>query len=89
MLIVHTSIPIKSERRAEAVSAAETLAEQSRNEDGMVRYRAMTDIENPNVLRFFEQYEDVAALEEHTETDYYRRFENELPELVDGDLETI
>ncbi|WP_458188493.1 putative quinol monooxygenase [Haladaptatus sp. NG-WS-4] len=89
MLIVHTSIPIKSEYRAKAIKAAESLAGQSRNEDGTVRYRAMVDVENPNVLRFFEQYEDVVALEAHVETDHYRKFENELPKLVNGELETI
>nr|WP_255679301.1 antibiotic biosynthesis monooxygenase [Haladaptatus salinisoli] len=49
----------------------------------------MTDVENPNVLRFFEQYEAVAALEAHVETDHYRVFNDDLPNFVDGRIETI
>jgi quinol monooxygenase YgiN len=88
MIVVHTSIPIDPECRAEAVEAAEVLAEHSRKEKEMVAYRAMTVVEKPNVIRFFEQYDDVAALEAHVETDYYRAFEDELPDFVDGKIET-
>ncbi len=89
MIIVHTSIPVKPERRAEAIEAAKTLAENSRREDGTVNYRAMTDIQNPNLIRFFEQYENVEALEEHVEKDYYHAFNAELPNFADGEMETI
>ena len=89
MLIVHTTIPLDPTRREEAVDLVADLAEHSRTEDGTVRYRAMADITEPNVVRFFEQYEDAAAAEAHTESDQYRRFVEALPDLVDGDIETV
>ena len=65
------------------------LVEHSRAEDGTVRYRAMTDVDDPDVVRFFEQYEDAAAAEAHAESDVYRRFVASLPDLVDGTIETV
>lgn len=41
----------------------------------------------PNVVRFFEQYEDNAAFEAHSETDQVQRFEAALPDLLAGESE--
>ncbi|WP_192498373.1 putative quinol monooxygenase [Halorussus halophilus] len=88
MIVVQTSIPIDPDRRAEALDEIAELAEQSRAEDGTLDYRATTDIENPNVVRFFEQYEDVAALEAHVETEHYEEWTEQLPKFVDGRMKT-
>lgn len=89
MLVVHTSIPFDPTRREEAVALIVDLVEHSRAEDGTVRYRAMEDLIEPDVVRFFELYEDPAAAEAHTESEQYRRFVTALPDLVDGDIETV
>ena len=89
MFVIHTSIPLRSERRAEAMDLIADLVARSRTEDGTVRYRAMQDLTDPDVVRFFEQYEDVAAAEAHTESAQYREFVEALPALTSGDLETI
>jgi quinol monooxygenase YgiN len=65
------------------------LVEYSKTESGTVRYRAMVDIDDPSVVRFFEQYQDAAAGKTHTESDQYHRFVESLPDLVDGTVETI
>ncbi|UPW01617.1 antibiotic biosynthesis monooxygenase [Halorussus gelatinilyticus] len=88
-IVVHTTITFDAERRDEAIALVDDLVEQSRNEAGTVRYRAMTDIGDENTVRFFEQYEDEEAWTAHTESDHYRRFTDRLPELVDGTMETI
>lgn len=49
----------------------------------------MTDITNPNILRFFEQYEDVEAAKAHSQTDHYKEWIEALPDMVDGQLENI
>jgi quinol monooxygenase YgiN len=89
VLVVHTSIPVDPERRETVMDLVSTLVEESREEDGVVRYRAMQDLTEPNVIRFFEQYEDAAAAEEHTTSPAYREFVEALPELTTGDVETI
>ena len=49
----------------------------------------MTDINDRNTLRFFEQYEDAEAVEAHVQSDYYQEWMDNLPELVDGQLQNI
>lgn len=89
MIVVHTSIPLDPARRDEAMDFVEPLVERSRSEDGTVRYRATEDVTEPNVLRFFEQYEDAAAAEAHQQSEEYRRFVEALPDLAAGQIETI
>lgn len=84
MLANHTRIPFDSAQREEAMEFVSTLVEYSKTEDGTVRYHAMIDIDAPDVVRFFELYEDVAAAETHTESVQYRRFVESLTDLVDG-----
>jgi quinol monooxygenase YgiN len=45
--------------------------------------------ERPEHPPFFEQYADVAAAERHQSTEAYRRFNEALPKLVDGDIEAV
>lgn len=88
MYVVLTSIPIDPAQRDDALDLVRDLAEQSRAEPGTVAYHATTDVNDPNVVRFVERYEDVEALEAHVETDHYERFVDALPEYVDGEMET-
>lgn len=89
MIIVHTSIPIEPDHREEALEMTKELVEQSRKEEGTINYRAMTDMVNPNTIRFFEQYEDVESAEAHSQTDHYREWIERLPDMVDGQLENV
>jgi len=87
--VVHTEIPVDPEHRADLIALTETLIEQRTNELKTVRYRASTGVRDPNTLQFFEQYANAAAAERHQSTEAYRRFNEALPELVDGDVETV
>lgn len=89
MIVVHTTIPLDPDCGDEVMNRIDDLVERSRREDGTVRYRAMRDLTDPNLIRFFEQYEDPEAAEAHTESDEYRRFNELLPEVVDGEIETL
>ena len=71
------------------VVAVEALVEQSRRAEATVRYRASRAVGEPNVVRFFEQYEDEAAARDHRESEAYRRFNERLLELVEGESETV
>jgi quinol monooxygenase YgiN len=88
-IVVHTTVPVKPDERAAALELVEELLAQSRTEDGTVTYRASTGVLDPNAVRFFERYEDEAALAAHQESDAYARFQDVLPDLLDGELETL
>jgi len=85
MLVIHATFPVDPDHRDEAMDLMQELAEQSRNEDGILEYRVTTDIEAPNTFRFFERYEDEAAFGAHAQTDHFAAFEAELPDLLAGE----
>lgn len=89
VIVVRTTVPVDPARRDEAMNYIDDLLAQSRSEPGTVRYEAVKALDDPNTIRFFEQYEDATAAEAHTESDPYRRFVAALPEFVDGEIETI
>jgi quinol monooxygenase YgiN len=89
MIVVHASFPIDPAQRDEALELAEMLVDVSNEEPGVVEYRAAIDLEDENVLRFIERYEDGAAFESHTETDHFQRFEERLPDLLHGEPEVM
>lgn len=89
MIVLHASFPIAPERRDEALELVDDLVDQSQAEDGMIDYRATTDVQDPNVIRFFEQYEDADAFEAHTQTTHFQEFEEALPELLAGEPEVV
>jgi quinol monooxygenase YgiN len=84
VIVLYATIPLESEHREDALEMVRDLVVASRAEDGVLDYRATTDVEDPDTLRFVEQYEDEAALQAHLETDHYERFERALPEWLAG-----
>ncbi|QSW99743.1 putative quinol monooxygenase [Haloterrigena alkaliphila] len=85
MLVIHATFPVEPDSRDEALELVRDLAEDSREEDGIIDYRVATDVEEPNVFRFFERYEDEAAFGAHAETDHFQAFEEALPDLLAGE----
>lgn len=89
MIVLHAAFPIDPDHRGEALDLIESLVEQSQREDGMIEYRATTDVSDPNVVRFFERYEDADAFEAHTQTAHFREFEESLPGLLADEPELV
>jgi quinol monooxygenase YgiN len=85
MIVLHAIFPIDPAELEEALDLAEMMVAESNQEPGVINYRAATDIGAGNLLRFFEQYEDAAALETHVESDHFAAFEAALPDLLAGD----
>lgn len=89
MIVLHATFPIDPERREDALDLADHLVEESNREDGVIDYRAAVDVQDENRIRFFEQYEDEAAVEAHENSDHFQRFEEALPELLAGEPEVL
>lgn len=85
MLVVHATFPIDPDQREEAIDRIRELAEHSRDEDGVIEYRVATDVNDKNLFRFFEQYEDEAAFGAHADTEHFGEFEAALPDLLAGE----
>ncbi|NIB99309.1 putative quinol monooxygenase [Halobacterium sp. R2-5] len=89
MIVLHATFPINPERREDALELADHLVEQSNEEAGVIDYRAAVDVQDEHVIRFFEQYEDAAAVDAHEESEHFQRFEDELPDLLAGEPEVL
>jgi quinol monooxygenase YgiN len=89
MIVLHASLPIRPDKRDEALDAAETMVEHSNQEDNVIDYRATIDVQDQNTIRFIEQYEDEVALEAHLASDHYTEFEKQLPDLLAGEPELV
>ena len=89
MIVVLTTIPVDQDYRETAVGYITDLVEHSTSEEGTIRYHAVEDITEPDLVRFFELYDDAEAAEIHTKSEPYRKFNEALPEFVSGTIETI
>lgn len=87
MIVLHATFPIDPSQRERALELAEMLVEESNEEDGVIDYRAAVDVQDENVLRFIERYEDEAAVEAHNESDHFAELEAALPDLLAGEPE--
>jgi len=89
MILLYATFPIKPDKRDEAKELLEDLAEAVREVEGVIEYRPMYDLEDENTVRFFEQYEDEAAVEAHTEVPEFGEFQEALPDLLAGEPELL
>jgi len=87
MLVVAGRIPVKPERREEAVRLALEVAEATCAESGCRSYRFYGDLADPNVFFIFEEWDDEAALGRHFQTPHMAKFMQEAPGLVAGAFE--
>ena len=74
MLIVSGIIEIDPDKLEPAVEAAKAMGEATRHEAGCHTYAFYTDIEDPSRFRVFEEWENLAALEAHFQTDHMAEF---------------
>ena len=84
MLIVSGRVPVKPERRAEAVAAAVKMAAATRAEAGCKSYGFYSDLADPNVFLIYEEWESEAALTAHFQTPHMAEFNAAIPGLIAG-----
>lgn len=87
MIVFHGTFPIDPERMDDALAHADRLVEKTNNEPGVIDYRIARDVVDNNTLRFFEQYEDEAAVEHHAQTAHAQAFVEALSDLLAGEPE--
>lgn len=78
MIVVHSEVPVRPDSRADAIELLEEVATRSRAEAGVIGYRVVSDLEDPNTLRIIEKYEDEAAAESHESSDHVAEFQRRM-----------
>lgn len=86
MIIVAGRIILHSETRSEAILHAQTMAKASQAEPGCLCYKFYSDLEDPNTLFIFEQWESKDALAAHFKTPHMAVFQSQIAKYVKGPL---
>ena len=84
MLVVVGTMPVKPEKREEALKVTTQMAVASRAESGCTSYRFYTSIEQPNIFFAFEEWESPEALALHFQTAHMKEFQQAVPGLIAG-----
>jgi len=84
MIVIAGSIPVKAEKREEAVAAALVMAAATQKEEGCITYQFYSNLADPNTLFIFEEWENAKTLAAHGETSHMAEFRKVLPEVVNG-----
>ncbi|MEM1248989.1 MAG: putative quinol monooxygenase [Acidobacteriota bacterium] len=78
MIVVSGTLEIGEEGRERAMEAARKMAVASRAEEGCISYAFYADLENPSVVRVFEEWQDDQALADHFDTPHMKEFRESL-----------
>jgi quinol monooxygenase YgiN len=82
MLLVIGRVACDAERRDELISLCREMQDESRREDGCLRYGFFSAIEDPNSFVAVEEWEGRAALDEHFAKPHLQKFASRLLEVV-------
>lgn len=85
MIAMYATLPIDADSRDEALDLVRELAEESREEPGVIDYRPATDVDDPDTIRIFEQYEDASAVDDHMSSDHFESFQAEIAAHLAGE----
>jgi quinol monooxygenase YgiN len=88
MIIVHGTIPIRTEVRDQALELMRWMEGESRAEDGCITYEFFVGLTDPDTLLLFQEWETAEALADHFNTNHMERFLKALPEVLDGEVST-
>ncbi len=84
MIVIAGQARVLAAAREEAIQAGSAMAATSRAEPGCLEYRFAIDIDDPLVVRIFEQWESSQALEAHFATAHFAAFSEVILRSVDG-----
>ena len=82
MLIVIGRVRCAPERREDLIAAFEEMQENSRRDDGCLRYGFFAAVEDPHAFIAVEEWADREALDRHFAQPHLQRFAQRLLELV-------
>ena len=88
MIIVHGTIPIRSDCRERALELARAMTEATQAEAGCISYDFYIGLSDPNTLMLFQEWENMDALMGHFQTEHMDEFLRELPQVVSGEITT-
>ncbi|MEP5939014.1 MAG: putative quinol monooxygenase [Erythrobacter sp.] len=65
MIVITGDVELRPEHRAAGIALCREHSERSRKEPGCISHDCTIDLENDNLVRFIERWEDMAAVQVH------------------------
>lgn len=84
MIAIIARIPVKEEKRAEAIEAFKQLISEVAKEEGTLSYTLNVSPNDPNTLVVLERYKDQSALNAHSSTPHFKAFSAKARDLFAG-----
>ena len=84
MIVIAGGARLHAPEMEDALRAGSEMAAASRDEPGCIDYRFAIDIDDPLVVRVFEQWESPDALEAHFAMPHFLAFSEVMLRAVDG-----
>ena len=84
MIVIAGTARVLPKHRETAIEAARIMVEASRAEPGCRRYRFSTDLDDPNLVHVFEEWDSAEALEVHFATPHMAEFQTALGATLHG-----
>ena len=85
MKIITVECIAKSEKRMEVINLCREMLEPSRAEAGCISYRFYQELTDENSFFFYEEWSDQGAIDDHTATEHYLKFQMKFPTLLQQD----
>jgi quinol monooxygenase YgiN len=84
MLVIAGSVRIRADRRDAAVAAARAMIAATRREAGCVAYRFSFDLDDPDLVHLFEEWQSAEALAAHFASPHMAAFQGVLGDVLAG-----
>jgi quinol monooxygenase YgiN len=84
VILITGTLPLQPSQLPAALDAVRTIQQATRSEPGCHAYRFSLDIDDGNLLRIHEEWEDDAALEAHLATPYFADFIERIGDKLAG-----
>lgn len=87
MIVLAVTLPIKPERRDEAVEIALWMTAETHREPGVVAYTFHSPLDDPNTFFVYEEWASPEALEFHNTSEHMKVFQGRISEVLAGNVE--
>ncbi|MDP6964021.1 MAG: putative quinol monooxygenase [Planctomycetota bacterium] len=85
MQIIIAEMKANPGKREQVADVLEKMLQPSRNEQGCISYRFFYSHDDSDVILFYEQWRDMAAIKFHFETEHFQQLKPQLDGLLSGD----
>lgn len=86
MIILAVTLPIKPERRDEAVEIALKMTEETHKEEGVIAYTFHSPLSDPNTFFVYEEWASQEALDGHNNSAHMKVFQEGIGQVLGGEV---